>query len=113
VVPLSWRGWDPSAWERVWMYRKRFDAPPGADGRRVFLDFAAATIRATVTVNGAEVADHLGGYLPDARRAGRPESGQLAAGRPAPHRNFRCARDLVTAGMPKPQARRCRGERKL
>jgi beta-galactosidase len=64
VVPLSWRDWDPSAWERVWMYRKRFDAPPGADGRRVFLDFAAAMTRATVTVNGAEVADHLGGYLP-------------------------------------------------
>jgi beta-galactosidase len=34
VVPLSWRDWDPSAWERRWMYRKRFDAPPArtADG---------------------------------------------------------------------------------
>jgi beta-galactosidase len=64
VVPLSWRDWDPSAWERVWMYRKRFDAPPGADRLRVFLDFAAAMTRATVTLNGAEVADHLGGYLP-------------------------------------------------
>jgi hypothetical protein len=29
VVPLSWRDWDPAAWERVWMYRKRFDAPSG------------------------------------------------------------------------------------
>jgi beta-galactosidase len=68
VVPLSWRDWDPSAWERVWMYRKRFDAPHGAVAgpgrRRVFLDFAAAMTRATVTLNGAEVADHLGGYLP-------------------------------------------------
>ena len=35
VVPLSWRDWDPSAWERVWMYRKRFDAPPAmTPGRR-------------------------------------------------------------------------------
>ncbi|MGH3177370.1 MAG: hypothetical protein ACRDPF_26295, partial [Streptosporangiaceae bacterium] len=37
----------PSAWERVWMYRKRFDAPPGAERRRVFVDFAAAMTRAT------------------------------------------------------------------
>ena len=64
VVPLSWRDWDPAAWERVWMYRKRFDAPSGHHGKRVFLDFAAAMTRATVTLNGTEVADHLGGYLP-------------------------------------------------
>jgi beta-galactosidase len=64
VVPLSWRDWDPASWEQVWMYRKRFDAPPGHPGQRVFLDFGAAMTRATVTLNGAEVADHLGGYLP-------------------------------------------------
>jgi beta-galactosidase len=64
VVPLSWRNWDPSAWERLWVYRKHFDAPPGTDGMRVFGDFAAAMTRATVTLNGVEVADHLGGYLP-------------------------------------------------
>ncbi len=64
VTPLSWRNWDPSGWERVWMYRKHFDAPPGADGMRVFLDFAAAMTHATVTLNGTEVAEHLGGYLP-------------------------------------------------
>ncbi|HEY1001298.1 MAG TPA: hypothetical protein VGD83_16805 [Streptosporangiaceae bacterium] len=46
------------------MYRKRFDAPSGHHGKRVFLDFAAAMTHATVTLNGAEVADHLGGYLP-------------------------------------------------
>jgi beta-galactosidase len=63
VVPLSWRDWDPSGWERVWVYRKHFDAP-GADGMRTFLDFAAAMTRATVTLNGTRVADHLGGYLP-------------------------------------------------
>jgi len=99
VVPLSWRDWDPSAWERVWMYRKRFDAPPGVGGRRVFLDFAAAMTRATVTLNGAEVTDHLGGYLPfSAEISGllRPRGNVLAVrldsgfnlnvppGRPAP-----------------------------
>ncbi len=64
VAPLSWQNWDPSWWERVWVYRKHFDAPPGSGGMRVFLDFAAAMTRATVTLNGTEVADHLGGYLP-------------------------------------------------
>jgi beta-galactosidase len=64
VAPLSWQNWDPSAWEQVWVYRKHFDAPPGLDGKRVFLDFSAAMTHATVTLNGAQVADHLGGYLP-------------------------------------------------
>jgi beta-galactosidase len=64
VAPLSWQNWDPSAWEQVWVYRKHFDAPPGLDGKRVFLDFSAAMTHATVTLNGADVADHLGGYLP-------------------------------------------------
>jgi beta-galactosidase len=64
VAPLSWQNWDPSAWEQVWVYRKHFDAPAGLTGKRVFLDFSAAMTHATVTLNGAEVADHLGGYLP-------------------------------------------------
>ena len=33
-------------------------------GLRVFLDFAAAMTHSTVTLNGTQVADHLGGYLP-------------------------------------------------
>jgi beta-galactosidase len=64
VAPLSWQDWDPASWERAWAYRKHFDAPPGHDGQRVFLDFAAAMTHATVTLNGTQVADHLGGYLP-------------------------------------------------
>jgi beta-galactosidase len=64
VAPLSWQDWDPSAWERVWVYRKHFDAPPGVAGLRVFLDLAAAMTHSTVTLNGTEVADYLGGYLP-------------------------------------------------
>jgi beta-galactosidase len=81
VTPLSWQDWDPSAWERDWAYRKHFDAPPGADGMRVFLDFAAAMTRCTVTLNGTEVADHLGGYLPfsaEITEALRPEGNVLA-----------------------------------
>ena len=84
VVPLSWRDWDPSAWERVWMYRKRFDAPPGVDRGRVFLDFAAALTRATVTLNGAEVTDHLRWLPAVPRRDQRPAaSARERAGRAA------------------------------
>ena len=34
VTPLSWQDWDPAAWERVWMYRRRFDAPHGGGPHR-------------------------------------------------------------------------------
>ena len=65
VAPLSWQDWHPAAWERVWVYRKHFDAPDVAgSGRRVFLDVGAALTHSTVTLNGTEVGDHLGGYLP-------------------------------------------------
>ena len=66
VVPLSWQDWDPANWERVWVYRKHFDAPFDAldAGRRMFLDVGAALTHSTVTLNGTEVGDYLGGYLP-------------------------------------------------
>jgi beta-galactosidase len=64
VAPLSWQNWEPAAWERTWAYRKHFDAPFELSGRRLFLDFGAAMTLATVTLNGTEVGDHLGGYLP-------------------------------------------------
>ncbi len=64
VAPLSWQNWDPSTWEHVWVYRKHFDAPADVSGLRVFLDFSAAMTHSTVTLNGTQVADHLGGYLP-------------------------------------------------
>jgi beta-galactosidase len=63
VAPLSWQEWDPAAWEREWVYRKHFDAFEVA-GRRVFLDFGGALTHATVTLNGTETGDYLGGYLP-------------------------------------------------
>jgi beta-galactosidase len=66
VVPLSWQDWKPAAWEREWVYRKHFDDSFDASGpdRRVFLDVGAALTHSTVTLNGTEVGDYLGGYLP-------------------------------------------------
>ncbi|MPZ82795.1 MAG: beta-galactosidase [Actinophytocola sp.] len=64
VTNLSWQKWDPQDWERVWVYRKHFDAPADVTGMRVFLDFGAALIAATPTLNGRDLPGHAGGYLP-------------------------------------------------
>jgi beta-galactosidase len=63
VVPLSWGDWDPTSWEELWIYRKRFSAATLSTGR-VFLDFDGVMTNATVYLNGVELAQHLGGFLP-------------------------------------------------
>jgi beta-galactosidase len=67
VAPLSWRNWDPDAWEGEWIYRKRFNAPPEASGMRVFADFDGAMTHAKPALNSRALPDHLGGYLPFSR----------------------------------------------
>lgn len=47
----------------VW-YRRRFESPALDGGKRLLLHFGAVDHRATVWVNGAKVASHLGGYTP-------------------------------------------------
>src|SRR5579875_803191 len=49
VTQLSWRDWDPGAWQQVWIYRRDLDG--------VMAD-------ATVVINDKAVATHRGGYLP-------------------------------------------------
>ena len=83
VVPLSWRDWDPDAWEGEWIYRNRFDAPATAtsSGMRVFLDFEGAMTHAKPTLNGHALPGHLGGYLPFSYEVTgllRPEGNVLA-----------------------------------
>ena len=63
VVPLSWGNWNPSSWEQLWIYRKRFSMN-ALSGRRVFLDFDGVMTNASVYLNGFEVGEHLGGFLP-------------------------------------------------
>lgn len=46
-------------------YRKHFNVPKSAKGRRVFIDFAGVMIATTVFVNGQQVGpEHKGGYTP-------------------------------------------------
>ncbi|HWF52769.1 MAG TPA: glycoside hydrolase family 2 TIM barrel-domain containing protein [Solirubrobacteraceae bacterium] len=63
VTPLAWGDWDPSAWERVWIYRRHFDASAAAAGR-AFVDFQGVMTNATVYLGGVELCRHEGGYLP-------------------------------------------------
>ncbi|MGE5137807.1 MAG: glycoside hydrolase family 2 protein [Gemmatimonadota bacterium] len=63
VTPLSWGDWDHTSWEKVWIYRKHFDATSVLGGR-VFADFDGVMTSATAVLNGVTVARHQGGYLP-------------------------------------------------
>lgn len=64
VGRLSWQDWDPAIWEKPWLYRRHFQLPDAARGRRVFLQFDGVMVGATPTVNGHALPEHLGGYLP-------------------------------------------------
>src|SRR5215472_17873180 len=63
VVLLSWGGWDPAAWEKVWIYRRHVDGSLLAGGR-VFADFDGIMACATAVLNGTPLGGHQGGYLP-------------------------------------------------
>jgi beta-galactosidase len=64
LTPLSWDGWDPSAWQSQWLYRRHFPLPASALRMRLFLDFQAAMSATTPWINGTALPQHLGGYLP-------------------------------------------------
>ena len=68
VVRLSWRDWNPAAWQGVWVYRRHL---PGASllsgarpGDRVFVHFDGVMVNATVVCNDRVAGSHRGGYLP-------------------------------------------------
>ena len=63
VTRLSWQKWKPSAWQRVWIYRRTF-AGTGLLNGRVLADFDGVMVNATVLINGETVTTHMGGYLP-------------------------------------------------
>jgi beta-galactosidase len=68
TAEMSWRGWDPAAWQQVWLYRRHLDMSgyPASSHpqRRVFADFDGAMVNATVYCNDQALAYHQGGYLP-------------------------------------------------
>ena len=68
VAALSWRNWDPRAWQGIWIYRRHFNStqlPGVADKQnRVFADFDGIMVNSTVIFNDQVIATHQGGYLP-------------------------------------------------
>ena len=64
VAPLSWHDWKVDSWEKVWRYRRQFDAAALENGGRAFLSFGAVMQKATPTLNGGALEEHLGGFLP-------------------------------------------------
>lgn len=64
VAPLSWRNWDPAAWEDVWIYRRHFALPREFEGLRIFLHFDRVMEGAKPAVNGHALPGREGGFLP-------------------------------------------------
>ena len=64
VSPLSWKNWQPDAWQDIWAYRRHFALPGGLRGQRIFLHFDRVLAAANVTVNGHNLPQHFGGFLP-------------------------------------------------
>ena len=64
VTKLSWHDWKVESWQRLWRYRRQFDLARLVPGQRAFLRFGAAMQKAAPTLNGGNLDEHLGGFLP-------------------------------------------------
>jgi len=64
AAKLSWQNWQAESWQEVWSYRKHFTLPPDWSGLRVFVVFEGVMVGTTPTINGHELPEHLGTYLP-------------------------------------------------
>lgn len=64
VTDLSWQNWDPAAWQDVWIYRKHVSIPPEWRDLRLFLHLDRVMASAAPTLNGHNLASHIGGFLP-------------------------------------------------
>jgi beta-galactosidase len=64
VTPLSWQGWDPDSWQRVWVYRQHFEASPQLHAARSFVRLDGVLSATKVYLNGRLIGSHSGGYLP-------------------------------------------------
>jgi len=65
AVKLSWQGWDANSWQRLWTYRRSFPSPlKPAEKQRVLLRFEGVMSAAKVSLNGKDLGEHLGGFLP-------------------------------------------------
>jgi beta-galactosidase len=63
-IRLPWHSFDEKLFAFVSLYRRRFKLPPGARGRRVFVDFEGVMTASTVFINGVRLGEYKGGFTP-------------------------------------------------
>ena len=63
-IRLPWHGFDEKTYEFVSLYRRHFNLPPAAGGKRVFVDFEGVMTDSTVWLNGTRLGEYKGGYTP-------------------------------------------------
>ena len=63
-VELPWHNFDDKDYEFVSTYRRRFQYPKDAEGKRVFIDFEGVMTVSTVWINGTRLGEYRGGFTP-------------------------------------------------
>jgi beta-galactosidase len=63
-VKLPWHSFDDKEYQFISTYRRRFDYPAAAKGKRVFVDFEGAMTASTVWINGVPMGEYKGGFTP-------------------------------------------------
>ncbi len=63
-VKLPWHNFDDKLYEFVSTYRRHFQSPAEARGKRVFVDFEGAMTASTVWINGTLLGEYKGGFTP-------------------------------------------------
>lgn len=63
-IVLPYHNFDNLDYQFTSTYRKRFTLPEARNGRRVFIEFDGAMTSTQLSINGANLGDHDGGYVP-------------------------------------------------
>ena len=63
-IRLPWHNFDDKEYQFISTYRRRFQYPKAARGRRVFVDFEGVMTASTVWINGVALGEYKGGFTP-------------------------------------------------
>ena len=63
-VKLPWHSFDDKEYQFISTYRRRFQYPKAARGKRVFVDFEGAMTASTAWINGVPLGEYTGGFTP-------------------------------------------------
>ena len=63
-VKQPWHNFDDKEYQFISTYRRRFQYPTAARGKRVFVDFEGVMTASTVWINGVPLGEYKGGFTP-------------------------------------------------